>query len=201
VAEHPNELVRDQYLVDIAERCGVDLVVLRSVRPGTRTRRDRRGAAVREDTRASAAPVRSADNPELHVLNLAVHQPETIPEYVDDRLFTDPIHQTAFDALVSAPSLAEAIADADPEVADLLQRVAVEEPTDDPEARIARLLHDAAVRELHRLTREARTSADPEAIRAIPELKLTIDEVRSSYWSLTEATRLLVWLGRDGATV
>lgn len=201
VAEHPNELVRDQYLVDIAERCRVDAAVLRSVRAGARPRRERRGAMVRDDRSAPITPVRSADNPELHVLNLAVHQPETVPPYVDSHLFAHPLHQAALEALLAAPSLAAAIEAAEHEVAEVLQRIAVEEPTDAPEARIARLLHDAAVRELDRLTAEGRTTAEPEVLRKIPELKLTIDEVRSSYFNLAAAIRLLDWLRHDEATV
>jgi DNA primase len=201
VAEHPNELVRDQYLVTIAERCGVDLDVLRSVRAGGRQRRDRRGAGVRVDEQERRVPVRSADNPEIHVLNLAVHHPETVPGFIDEGLFGDPLHQAAFEALVKAPSLAAAIESADEEVGELLQRVAVEEPTDDPEARIARFLHDAASRELDRLSAEARVGADPALLRTIPDLKMAIDDVRSSYFNLAEASRLLHWLGRDEANV
>lgn len=203
VAEHPNELVRDQYLVSIAERCGIEVSVLRSMRAGPGERPRRRGARVREDRPPAREPVRSADDPEVHVLSLAVHRPETVPPYVDSHLFGHPLHQAAFDALLSAPSLADAVASpsTDPEVAELLQRVAVEEPTDDPEARIARLLHDAAVRELTRLTAEARSGGDPDLLRRLPQLKLAINDVRDSYWNLDTAGRLLDWLGRDQAAV
>jgi DNA primase len=201
VAEHPNELVRDQYLVTIAERCGVDLDVLRSIRAGSRPRRVRRGAQVKVDEAPRRVPVHSADNPEIHVLNLAVHHPETIPPFIDEDLFGNPLHQAAFAALVSAPSLAAAVESADHEVGELLQRVAVEEPTDDAEARLARFLHDAAVRKLDAMSAEARAGGDPTLLRTIPDLKMAIDEVRGSYFNLAEANRLLHWLGRDEANV
>ncbi|MDH3755760.1 MAG: DNA primase [Acidimicrobiia bacterium] len=195
IAEHPNELVRDQYLVQIAEQCGVDLGVLRAIRPGAVRPRDRRGSAVRLDNGSPAAtPQRSADDPELHVLRLVVHRPDSIPDLVDEHLFARPLHQATFDALLSAESLPAAIESAEPEVAELIQRLAVEEPADDPDARVARLIHDAAVRELDRLNDVARRAGDVEAARASAELKLTIDAVRSSYWQLNEAARLLDWL-------
>ena len=105
-----------------------------------------------------------------------------------------PVHQAAFEALLSAESLPAAIEAAEPEVAELLTRLAVEEPVDDAAARVARLIHDAAVRELDRLTDRARRNDDMEAAATAAELKLAIDEVRASYWQLSSATQLLDWL-------
>jgi len=198
VAEHPNELVRDQYLVQIADTCEVALDVLRTVRAGQRPTNDRRGMQGAARNEPQREVVRSADDPELHVLRVAVHFPEHIPDIVDDRLFTDRLHQAAFSALLSAESLPVAIAEADAEVAELLQRLVVEEPTEEPRPRIARLIHDAAQREHDRLMNDARRSGDVKAARTAAQLKLAIDKVRDSYWDLTEATNLLGWLPDNG---
>ncbi len=195
VLEHPNPLVRDQYLMQIADYCRVDVDRLRA---GT-VRRDPRapGKAVGVDAGApGTTPRRFADDPEVRVLRLAVHLPDTVPDYVDERLFADPLHRAVLAALLGSQTHHEAVEAAGGEAAELLQQLLVEEPPDDtPSAVVARLLHDAAQRRLRALETDPATADDPEAARQLAPLKLAIDAVRHSYWKLDVAERLLDWLG------
>ncbi|MCU1373890.1 MAG: dnaG, partial [Actinomycetia bacterium] len=86
VGEHPNEFVRDQYVMEIADRCRVEPARLRAGlaqprRPAPEVRR--------------AGPTRS-DTPSLMVLRLAVHQPETVADLLDEVLFTDEVELGAY---------------------------------------------------------------------------------------------------------
>ncbi len=195
VLEHPNPLVRDQYLMQIADYCRVDVARLRT---GT-VRRDpnERGKVVAVDLgEGDARARRFADDPEVRVLRLAVHLPDTVPDYVDERLFADPLHREVLRALLGSQNHHQAVEAAAGEAADLLQQLLVEEPPDDePAAVVARLLHDAALRRLRDLETDPATADDPAAARQLAQLKLAIDAVRASYWKLAVAERLLDWLG------
>ena len=137
VAAHPNELVRDQYLMEVADRCRVDPDRLRSL-----------PVAVDSDpVGPSGAPgpertggERRAARPEAAGPSVAIARPEpppsgwpcTAPTEVADRLVVEPLRviplsRSAFISLASADTLYEAIERSDPQTADLLQRLAVEE--------------------------------------------------------------------------
>src|SRR5262249_27923722 len=79
IAEHPNELVRDQYVRDAADRCRVDADRLRnraSAAVGAGTGRRLRG----EEAGGRPAIDPTADSPEMEALRLAVHQPGAMAE-------------------------------------------------------------------------------------------------------------------------
>lgn len=68
VAEHPNELVRDQYLMEVADRCRIDPLRLRAElvaigRAGARARRQRAGAVGGEAPPAGAGRTGSGPPP------------------------------------------------------------------------------------------------------------------------------------------
>jgi DNA primase len=77
VSEHPNELVRDQYVMQIADRCQIDAERLRSgawrswVVDGSGGRAGRQGAAPQPRGRARST---GSSGPELEALRLAVHR-------------------------------------------------------------------------------------------------------------------------------
>lgn len=159
VAEHPDDLVRDQYVMQLADRCRLDadklrehLEHLRAHPPAERpVRRRTRGASEEapphddpeyDDTDTGmSAPALSRGGPEavragpgLEALKLAVHRPEETADRVHAVLFTDPVQRHAFVALLEHDSVHDAVEAASPEVANLLRRVIVEEPmTGDPE--------------------------------------------------------------------
>jgi DNA primase len=189
IAEHPNELVRDQYLMEVADRCRIEPERLRSGKWRKPTE------ATREAADAPArSPVQRAGS-EVEALRLAVHRPEEVGERLDDVLFDDDLHRAAFGALVSASTLHDAIAGADPDVAALLQRLAVEDTEEDADDVIIRLLERAGSRALADLQLEARSSAAPEQYGTIIAwLKIALEELRNPQSSRASEARLIPWL-------
>jgi DNA primase len=158
VAEHPDDLVRDQYVMQLADLCRVDPARLRerldhlrahppAESPARRGRSrsdepppmeypedDGEHFAPEENGRVAAVSAALRPGPGLEALKLAVHRPEDVADRVHAVLFADPVQRQAFVALLENDSVHEAVESASPEVASLLRRVIVEEPrSDDPE--------------------------------------------------------------------
>ncbi len=158
VAEHPDDLVRDQYVMQLADRCrrrrGPAARAARACCGPTRQAEPKRSRSSRRDEPPSRdypedegewfgggddrAGMANADalrpGPGLEALKLAVHRPEEVDERVHAVLFTDPVQRQAFVALLESDSVHDAVDAASPEVASLLRRVLVEEPmAGDPE--------------------------------------------------------------------
>ncbi len=158
VAEHPDDLVRDQYVMQLADRCRLDAARLRdrldrlrahppaeSTGRRTRARRDeppprdfpddvddRFGPG--DDGGGATTSATPRAGPGLEALKLAVHRPEDVLDRVHVVLFSEPVQRQAFVALLEHDSVHEAVESASPEVASLLRRVIVEEPmAGDPE--------------------------------------------------------------------
>ena len=198
VAEHPNELVRDQYLMQVADRCQIDPERLRGggwrkLLPAEAPDPRRRGPAP-----ASARPPvieRLPGGPELEALRLTVHRPEAVAGRLAEALFAEELYRAAFGALSSATTLHEAISGAEPEVADLLQRLAVEDTDEDPDDVMIRLMERAGDRVLADLQRQARGSAAPEQFAAsISWVKLAVEELRNPLTREEVEARLVPWL-------
>jgi DNA primase len=161
VAEHPDDLVRDQYVMQLADRCRVDAARLRErldhlrAHPPVESAPGRRGKTRRDEPPPSeyrgyaeypgheegdapfgggALPAALRPGPGLEALKLAVHRPDDVVDRVHAALFGDPLQRQAFVALLEHDSAHEAVESASPEVASLLRRVIVEEPmAGDPE--------------------------------------------------------------------
>jgi DNA primase len=175
VAEHPNEMVRDQYVMEVADRTRVDPGRLRAA--GSRAGRSR--AAPSPAPGAARARASRHESPSLLALRLAVHAPESVADHLDAVLFVDPVELEAFRALAGAATLHEAITAADPEAAELLQRLAVEETDAEADDVVALLVGDATTRALQEIEAEARASDDPlGASEVVAWLKLRAEELR-----------------------
>lgn len=272
VAEHPTELVRDQYLMDVASRCRVEPDRLRVMLEEVRRRPARGGAAVggrgrgrghgaggsgrrdgdrgpagrsagrRDDVPphpaddeppwlAAAGTGRAVDNrpddpavgaapggapapggrgahagaragvasrragPALEVLRHAVHAPDEVGQWLDAALFDDPVHRAAFQALVDADTHADALAAAEPEVADLLARLLVAEPTSEPFDAVRLLCMDVARRQIAAVRLAAAGDADvTRALTDLVELTRISDGLRNPRTAAESADRLLAWL-------
>jgi DNA primase len=149
VAEHPSPLVRDQYVMTVADRCHLDPQLVRERLAlhvaGEAPRPAERGRRVREQEPPPAEPpdddfppppdelrAEQRDRAGLEALRLAVHRPELAANRLEPFLFSDPDLRAAFEALLDAASLPAAIDEAPAPAAALLRRVAVEEPLIDP---------------------------------------------------------------------
>jgi DNA primase len=222
VAEHPDDLVRDQYVMQLADRCRLDATRLRErldharahpPPPGGRHRpRARRDEPPREDPDGEAAPVfeRTAPSgqalrggPGLEALKLAVHRPEDVADRVHAVLFSDPVQREAFVALVEHDSLRDAVETASPEVAGLLRRVTVEEPLagdvelGDPIDSVVTVLVRAAVRRaLADMQVRDRTENVPWQERAAEtaQVRLWLDELDDPSSGRDAVDRLVAWL-------
>ena len=169
IAEHPDSLVRDQYVMQLSDRCHLSPDQLRSLgqRPQAPARpgpggRGGHGATGRADavlpapTRATVPPM---PRPELEALRLAVHHPDRVAGRLSLELFSSELAQATFKELASAETLHAAMEDAAPQVADLLAQLAVVDSELDPDAVLRQLVEQSAVRALAELRREARSSA------------------------------------------
>ncbi|HEV8064689.1 MAG TPA: DNA primase, partial [Acidimicrobiales bacterium] len=151
IAEHPdNALIRDQYLVTIADQTQISADRLRDrLESGTfraaeappRTSNDDEGpprddpgddVSYQPGRPARARPV-PGERAGLDALVLAVHQPSVMAPRLDESLFGDAVQRSAYRALAGSASLHEAIEGADEPVADLLRRLAVSEPATGPD--------------------------------------------------------------------
>jgi DNA primase len=203
VSEHPNELVRDQYLMQVADRCQIDSARLRSGawRESLTAGRGGRGPAGGDAESAAAdrpagRPRRSEPpGPEVEALRLAIHRPEEVADRLEETLFADEVHLAAFRALASSSTLHDAIATADPDASNLLQRLAVEEAEEGVDDVIARLIERATARALSELQREARAAPTPEDYAAVVGwLKLTLEQLREPHTCREAEARLVPWL-------
>ena len=193
VREHPNELVRDQYLVSIADRTGLNVEQLRAVVNG---RRRRRPAAPQGQQQASPSP--GVETVELQVLRVAVHRPEITPPILTENLFADPRHREIFHALLEAHTIFDAI-DATSGPAQVMLQGLVAQTLDEidqqaAERLVGRMIDAAATREVQRLEQQARTTDDPEVGRTVAGLHHALLNLRSSDWRISEAEALLPWL-------
>ncbi len=163
IAEHPSDFVRDQYVMQVADRCRIDVERLREgLRPGSRTAR-----RVPIGPAASRRIARS-DHPELAALRLAADAEAraTMLPLLHEVLFADDHHAVAFRALRDAGGdVTRAIEAADADTAELLLRVAVEEETGDPTDVRRMLLRHLGQREAEVVRAEVKAATTPEDMR------------------------------------
>ena len=179
VNEHPSELVRKQYAAEVAMRCGLapdDLVRLAS----HQHRRPRVAVA--------SAPPRREATAESTVLVLALDDWAGVRPWLHEVLFDDPLHRAAFRGLDGADGeLAGAIEQAEPAAAELLQRLVVEEPAEDPAQEVFHLIRTAALREVALL----RAAGDAQTIR---DVRLLEQQLVDPEAGPDAAAQLLGWL-------
>ena len=223
VAEHPDDLVRDQYVMRLADRCRLDAARLRErldhlrAHPPTAPAERRRGR--RDEPPPREIPEDDGDailfggtpesfqapraGPGLEALKLAVHRPEEVADRVHTVLFADVVQREAFTALLEHDSVHDAVESASPEVASLLRRVTVEEPlAGDPElgdpvdSVITVLLRAAVRRALSDMEIRARAEEIPWQERAAEtaQVRLWLDELDDSDTWRDASDRLVAWL-------
>jgi DNA primase len=205
VQEHPSELVRDSYLMEVAARCRLDPSQLRGRTfkavevPGARRRTDNgssdRGQRVTEDRRLR---VPSRDTAGAEALRLFISRRDEVGTWLNEALFPNWVEGIAFRSLISTDSVAAAIemaGDDDPAAADLLQRLAVEETEAEVLDVVTRLVDEAASSALAALKAEAQVADDPfEVGAAIAWLSLRIMELREPHTVDEARTELHSWL-------
>ena len=88
IAEHPSDVVRREYVGQVAGTLGLEVERLLASMPAP-------------GRKATPVQVRrtEAEGPEIEALRLAIHRPETVAHQLDDVLFADELHLAAFRAL------------------------------------------------------------------------------------------------------
>ena len=215
VAQHPNELVRDQYVMQLAARLGIEADVLRGTVAGATTGArgsGGRAAPAREEPRRRSAPPpddeladaprvrpsRAIDRRELDLLRWAIHEPELVADWLDVGLFADPTARAVYESLARSDTFREALDASEGEARDVLERLAVEEPTADgePETIAARLLVNAVEPRGGELLQRMLDAGDDR----FSEVKRTLDELAHARevgdWVSAEsaARRLVGWV-------
>ena len=214
VQEHPHEMVRDQYLLEVAARCRIDPQQLRGRRfeapaaPGAK-----REAAPRRSGSDDEPPPYGEPSPQrrrravprdssaTEALRLLIWNHDEIAPWLAEVLFPDPVTATAYRSVIATQSLADAIMMAEaeePVSGELLQRLAVEEPTAEAADVLARLVDEAAGAAMAALRAEAQVAQDPLAIgNTIGWLNLRIMELREPLTRQVALDELLDWLIDD----
>jgi len=194
LAEHPSELVRDQYIMEVADRLRLDVNTLRArvadlaKNPRTRTNRE----VPNEPAPSAAQPRTALPRPGLEALRLYVHGPEMIKERLIAPYFVNDVQREIFEGLNSAQSLSELI-DAfelrgQDEAAQVLSELAVDElahpySASDLSAVVAQLMRSAVRVELQRLDRDMREG------RLSPEVAMTTSRDVKERLELLESNR------------
>ena len=185
IAEHPSELVRDQYVMQVAERCRIDPEQLRA-----RLRAPGAKRVAVDRSMSVASRVWLPEGPEVNALLALIHEPDAVDPMLmmDTKLtasmFADLKNLAAFNALASTASLHDAIETADAGASELLLRLSVAELDGEPEDAVAGLVREAA-------RRSVITSKDPIPL-AVHQALLDINEPNTKRTAIDE---LLTWLG------
>jgi DNA primase len=224
IREHPDPLVRDQYVMEVASRTRIDPDRLRAdldrrSRGGAAPERGRdRGAAPPADDgdpgpggvwaravggrpepvgrRATAPPVR--EGAELEALRLLVIRPDDIAGWLDDALFVDERALAAYRALRTSPDARAAIDAADPGAAELLRRIVAEDTDAQPDDVVDLLVRAATRRVLDGYQSRLRGEADPATFAryaaAVGGAKLQLEALDDPGSREEARDQLLAWL-------
>ncbi len=186
VDEHPSPIVRDQYLMIVADRCHLPSDRLREEVARLRGR-----SRVGHLEVATATPSPAIEpSIEEQILLLRMHTPQELPSWITARLFRSELHGRIFGLLADGTPLAQLSDVAEGEPALLLARLAVHEPPEEAAPVIGRLVFDTASGWISDVTRSARTTDDPALGRNLAEVQLACAEMRAGNWPLAVAERL-----------
>jgi len=202
IAEHPSDLVRDQYLMKVADALRLDLATLRA-RVGEVVRAPRHAPvpAPRPLAPRASGPM---PRPGLEALRLVVHFPHDVRDRFVAVYFVHDVQRTIFEELASGVGVSEVVdllrRRGDEEAADVLSEIAVDEldrdyTVDDVTAVVAQLLRAAVAEGLRDVERELRAGEmSPElAMATIRDVKERLALLDGSEAASAEAD-LREWL-------
>ncbi|MFT7474740.1 MAG: DNA primase [Verrucomicrobiales bacterium] len=198
VAEHPNALVRDQYVMNIADRCRMDADRLREMIRNPRKNRGQRVAGAP----TIPMPQPGSDHVEDQALQLVILGNDGVTDLFSNELFVTPMRRHVYLALREASSVREAIDMLGADEANLLIELAASSDDDlDASAVASRLLGKGADRLARQLEAEARLTGDIEAL--LPDVKFLrqwVIDLREPRSDLTELAPLADWIAMKSAT-
>ena len=176
VAQHPDELIRDQYIVQIADKCliGADEIRRRASKENSKVEKS-------VTTREVVSVKMERLTTEYQALRMLIHKPEEVTNWLHPVLLSDPIAESVFVALTNSTDLHEANQSLGTEESDLVGRLSVQEAEDDkPLGVFSRLLSLAAERKAVEFESLARQSGE------LSEYQADISYLRRSVMELNE---------------
>ena len=181
LAEHPSELVRDQYVMQVADWLRVEARALR-LRVAELARVEMKGSVpLKSPIDTANVPTRSATlsmpRPGLEALRLCVHFPLDVIRRMVAPYFVNDIQREIFEGLLSAQPISEVIDQlvrrGEDEAAEVLSQLVVDElgrtyTEADVTAVVSQLVRSAVSHELKVIERELRAGTiSPDAANAI----------------------------------
>ena len=203
IREHPSELVRDQYVMQVAGRTRVDPEQLREMlrrpaRPASEREPDR-GEPPLEGRIVRPRAAEERDGPELEVLRHVVHGWDAVEPWIRyEEVFRSELHAATFRILMAQPTVQESIDAADPGVADLIGRLATEELHTEPFDAVTRLLTEWARQEVAELTLKARGDDAVVLLEQVTWLKLVSERLQDPGSAGAAADELVDFIGHQG---
>lgn len=194
IDEHPSTIVRDQYLMEVADRCRLPPDRLRDEVAHLRRRP---GPAGGPGATAAGSSLPSEPSIEEQILLLRMHAPEQLPAWITTGLFASELHGRIFGLLADGTPLVQLTEVAEGEAATALARLSVREAPEHAEQVIGRFVFDAAARWITEVTRTARTTGDAGLGRRLAEVQLTCAEMRTRNWPLDVSERLVLQLAAE----
>jgi DNA primase len=182
VAEHPDQNVQKLYAGQVAAHVGLQVGDLTAaLRSGGR-------APVRV---APARRIGTPENAEFVVVAMLLQRWDDVAPWLVEDLFADDVARRAFLAVAHADGAIEAaLEQADPEAREFLERAAVADVDADPVIE-ARNLISAATR---RVLAQHRDISDPDALRAMRDARLALEQIDDPDGGDAAAEALLGWL-------
>ena len=176
VAQHPDELIRYQYIVQIADKC---LIAADEIR--RRASKENPGTEKNAKNREVVEVAQEKLTTEYQALRMLIHRSEEVRDWLHPVLFSDPLAENIFIALTNSTDLHEANQSLGVEESDLIGRLSVQEAEDDkPLGVFSRLLSLAAERKAVEFESLARQSGE------LSEYQEDISYLRRSVMELNE---------------
>ena len=223
ISEHPNVLVRNDYLMQLADKARFEIGDLHLKLEQSLYRRkgqssskylevsggDQGNMSVglsadrRESGRNMADVLGLSDRPALEGLKMLIHNLSELSEFFPLALFTHPTHRSLRTALMGATQISEAasmVELAGQDAKELFIRLAVDAPKSDPFDVVSRLVERAVNRRLELMTQEAKfleTNSEKlvELSTELSKIRRLQDKLRSGGKDKIESTgQLLFWL-------
>ncbi len=193
VREHPDPLVQDQYTMQIASRARLQPDILR------KQLKKRSSSPVQSQARPKHVDSSTSRyTPEYEALKVASSRKEEIAAVLAPELFTDELYATAYHHIATSATFHEAIASGGPEVAEVLQRLSVEE-TDAEAIDVAALLWSSYIQRLMDASRAEMVTDgfSSEVVAQHTWFRLRLEELRQNDTQAEAVHTLVAWLNPE----
>lgn len=223
IAEHPNGLVRNDYLMQVADKCRYNTADLHQKLEEALRRKSHENVEVRLSEQKDARPsglndtsvdlqardgrvnapmsLGLSDRPAIEGLKMLVHNLSELSDFFPPVLFSHPTHRSLRLALIGATEISQAISQVEavgPEAKELFIRLTVEAPQSDPFDVVSRLVERGVNKKLREMTQEARVlEPNSEQMRHLSEefvrVRLLQDKLRAGGNEKIDATGQLLF--------